>query len=59
MMKKAEVVLSRAKETPGTYVYQEELGDGGKPPALKTQYVQKWVLGSHPPDKIEETIEPK
>ena len=38
-------------------MYEEDLGDGGKPPALKTQYIQKWVLGSNPPDKIKVTIE--
>jgi len=56
-MEKITVILSKAKETKGTYVYEEELGDGGKPPVLKTQYIQKWVLGTHPPEKIKVTIE--
>ncbi len=47
----------KGKETEGTYVYEEELGEGGKPPVLKTQYIQKWVLGSNPPAKIKVTIE--
>jgi hypothetical protein len=52
-----EVILVKGKETKGTYVYEEELGEGGKPPVLKTQYIQKWVLGSNPPNKIRVTIE--
>jgi hypothetical protein len=52
-----EVILVKGKETKGTYVYEEELGEGGKPPVLKTQYIQKWVLGANPPNKIRVTIE--
>ena len=52
-----EVILTKAKETKGTYVYEEELGAGGKLPVLKTQYIQKWVLGANPPEKIKVTIE--
>jgi hypothetical protein len=57
-MDKIEIILTKAKETKGTYVYEEVLGEGGKPPVLKTQYIQKWVLGSNPPDQIKVTIEP-
>ena len=56
-MDKIEVILTKAKETKGTYVYEEELAAGGKPPVLKTQYIQKWVLGANPPEKIKVTIE--
>jgi hypothetical protein len=56
-MKTIEVILAMSKETKGTYVYEEELGEGGKPPVLKTQYIQKWVLGANPPDRIKVTIE--
>jgi hypothetical protein len=56
-MDKIEVILVKGKETKGTYVYEEEPGAGGKPPVLKTQYIQKWVLGSNPPEKIKVTIE--
>ena len=56
-MQKIEVILAMSKETKGTYVYEEELGEGGKPPVLKTQYIQKWVLGANPPDRIKVTIE--
>ena len=41
-MQKLEVVLVTGKETKGTYVYEEELSEGGKPPVLKTQYIPKW-----------------
>jgi len=53
---KIEVILVIGKETKGTYVYEEQLAQG-KPPMLKTQYIQKWVLGPNPPDKIRITIE--
>ena len=56
-MNKIEVILTKAKETKGTYVYEEDIGDGEKPPVLKTQYIQKWALGSNPPGKIKVTIE--
>ena len=52
-----EVILTKAKETKGTYVYEEDVGAGGKPPVLKTQYIQKWVLGANPPERIKVTIE--
>lgn len=57
-MEKIEVILVKSRETKGTHVYEEELSEGGKPPALKTQYIQKWVLGQAPPEKIKVTIEP-
>ena len=56
-MERTEVVMKLAKETKGTYVYEESL-ETGRPPVLKTQYVQKWVLGPKPPEKIKVTIEP-
>jgi len=57
-MEKIEIVMTLGKETKGTFVYEEELGEGGKPPVLRTQYIQKWALGSSPPKKIKVTIEP-
>ena len=57
-MEKIEVILVLGRETKGTYVYEEEVGEGGKPPIVKTQYIQKWVLGSNPPKKVKLTIEP-
>ena len=56
-MEKTEIIMTLAKETKGTYVYEEELS-AGKPPVLRTQYVQKWVFGAEPPKKIKVTIEP-
>ena len=56
-MKKTEVVMTLAKETKGTYVYEEAL-DAGRPPVLRTQYIQKWALGADPPKRIKVTIEP-
>ena len=56
-MQKIEIILTKGKETKGTYVYEEETDEGGKPPILKSQYIQKWALGSNPPEKIKVTIE--
>lgn len=56
-MEKIQIIMTKSKETKGTYVYEEDVADGGKPPVLKTQYIQKWVLGSNPPAKIKVTIE--
>jgi hypothetical protein len=54
-MEKREIEMRLRKSTPGTYVYEEE--SEGKPPLLKTQYIQRWVLGSRPPQKIKITLE--
>ena len=56
-MEKIEIIMIKAKETKGTYVYEEPLGETSKPPVLRTQYIQKWVLGSNPPERIKVTIE--
>lgn len=56
-MERIEVVMVLARETKGTYVYEEEPGEGGKPPAIKTQYIQKWAMGSNPPKKVKLTVE--
>ncbi len=56
-MEKIEIIMVKAKETKGTYVYEEPLDETAKPPVLKTQYIQKWALGSDPPEKIKVTIE--
>ena len=53
-MNKIEVILTRAKETKGTYVYEEDVGDGGKPPVLKTQYVQKWIAPELEPARTDQ-----
>lgn len=54
-MQKIETFLVLLRETKGTFVYEEE---AGKPPAVKTQYIQKSAVGSDPPKKIKLTIEP-
>lgn len=57
-MDKLQILLTLSRETKGTYVYEEELGEGGKPPIIKTQYIQKWALGSNPPKRLRLTVEP-
>ena len=42
------------RETKNTIRYQEEAD--GKPPAIGTLYVQKWLLGKEPPQKLTITI---
>ena len=54
-MEKIETVLTLGRETKGTFVYEEE---PGKPPVVKTQYIQKSAMGENPPKKIKLTIEP-
>jgi hypothetical protein len=57
-MEKIQFTMTKSKETKGTCVCEVDVADAGKPPVLKTQYVQKWVFGSNPPARIEVTIEP-
>ena len=42
------------RETKNTIRYQEDTS--GKPPAIGTLYVQKWLLGNEPPQKLTVTI---
>jgi len=49
-----EVEMEIEKETPGTYRYREIAR--GKPPAIKTLYVQKWAF-EKPPKRIRVRIE--
>ena len=51
-----EVVLEFERATKNTYRYQEII-EAGKPPVIRTMYVQKWVLGNNPPQKIKVKIE--
>ena len=39
-------------ETKNTIRYQED--NSGKPPAIGTLYVQKWLLGDQPPRSLSE-----
>ena len=43
------------RETKNTVRYQEQTE--GKPPAIGTLYVQKWLLGQNPPATLLVTIE--
>lgn len=38
------------KETKNTIRYQEETN--GKPPAVGTLYIQKWLIGTEPPKTL-------
>ena len=42
------------KETKNTIRYQEDVN--GKPPAIGTIYVQKWLMGEAPPRNLTVTI---
>ncbi len=50
-----EIEMKRAKETKGTFVYEEEAE--GEPPVVRTLYIQKWKLNGGAPDRIKVTIE--
>ena len=50
-----EATLKLERETKNTYRYQEELK--GKPPIIGTLYLQKWALGSPPPQRIRVIVE--
>jgi hypothetical protein len=43
------------KETKNTIRYQEETN--GKPPAVGTLYIQKWLLGKEPPQTLRVIIQ--
>lgn len=54
-MKKIEAEFEIEKETKNTIRYEEVTE--GRPPAIRTIYIQKWALGKNPPKKIKVTIE--
>lgn len=49
------IKLVRERVTPGTVVFKE-VTENGKPPKLKTQYIQNWVEGIADAQAIEVTI---
>ena len=51
-----EVVFEYEKQTKNTYRYMEKT-ELGKPPMIKTLYVQKWAFAGNPPEKIKVKIE--
>jgi hypothetical protein len=42
------------RETKNTFRYSEDTN--GKPPAIGTLYIQKWMLGKEPPKKLAVSI---
>ena len=52
---KLEAAMTLERETKNTYRYQEELK--GSPPIVGTLYIQKWAVGSPPPQRIHVTVE--
>jgi hypothetical protein len=53
-MDKQTLTFTLERETKNTIRYQEDAN--GKPPAIGTLYVQKWLLGQAPPGKLTVTI---
>jgi hypothetical protein len=53
-MEKQTLTFSLERETKNTIRYQEDAD--GKPPAIGTLYVQKWLLGKEPPQKLTVTL---
>jgi hypothetical protein len=50
-MKKIEVILAKAKKTKGAYVYEEELGEGGKPAACDAAELERSAETVYSPQK--------
>jgi hypothetical protein len=53
-MDKQTLTFTLERETKNTIRYAEDAS--GKPPAIGTLYVQKWLLGNNPPQKLTITI---
>jgi hypothetical protein len=53
-MDKQTLTFTLERETKNTIRDQEDAG--GKPPAIGTLYVQKWLLGKEPPKRLTITI---
>ena len=53
-MEKQTLTFTLERETKNTIRYAEDAS--GKPPAIGTLYVQKWLLGNTPPQKLTITI---
>jgi hypothetical protein len=49
------LILTVERETKNTVRYQEQTA--GKPPAIGTLYVQKWLLGESPPATLSVTVQ--
>jgi len=53
-MDQQKITFTLERETKNTIRYQEETQ--GKPPAIGTLYLQKWLLGEKPPTKLQVTV---
>lgn len=53
-METQELAFTLERETKNTIRYAEDAS--GKPPAIGTLYVQKWLLGNEPPKNLIVTI---
>ena len=53
-MESQELTFTLERETKNTIRYAEDTS--GKPPAIGTLYVQKWLLGNDPPKNLIITI---
>ncbi len=53
-MDQQKITFTLERETKNTIRYQEETQ--GKPSAIGTLYLQKWLLGEKPPTKLLVTV---
>jgi hypothetical protein len=53
-MEEQTLTFTLERETKNTIRYQEDTD--GKPPAIGTLYVQKWLLGKEPPQRLTITL---
>ena len=53
-MESQSITFTLERETKNTIRYQED--SNGKPPAIGTLYLQKWLLGDSPPKKLTVTV---
>jgi hypothetical protein len=53
-MESRQLSFTLERETKNTIRYAEDTS--GKPPAIDTLYVQKWLLGNEPPKNLIATI---
>jgi hypothetical protein len=54
-MEKQTLTFTLERETKNTIRYAEDAS--GKPPAIGTLYVQKWLLGNEPPPRLTVTLD--
>ena len=53
-MESQSITFTLERETKNTIRYQED--SNGKPPAIGTLYLQKWLVGDRPPRKLTVTV---